>query len=87
MFQKLKVLNEKLWAWCKESGTILWARLQTISGFLLAALAGMDWSPLVGLGSSTGFTIHQLISLGLILLANGIVTEVIRRRKNSNDPV
>lgn len=87
MITKLKQINEKIWSWCKQSGTILWSRIQVLVGFLLAALAGMDWSPLVGLGSSTGFTINQFVTLGVILLANGIITEMIRRRKGSTDPV
>lgn len=85
----LKVLEEvkkpTLWQrvriFFKDSEVIFLARLQLIIGFAVAALAGMDWSPLVSLGAGTGFTQSQLISLGSILLVQGVVTEIARRAR------
>lgn len=87
MFAKLKAFNDKVWAWAKNSGTILYARFNVFIGLLLAGLAGMDWSPLVNLASGTGFNIRQLVTLGSVLLVNGVIFELIRRRKASSDPV
>lgn len=77
----IKKINDKLWAWCKNTGTILWARILSIGGVVLAALASMDWTPLVSLGSSlTGFDYRQLASVFIILAINGVITEIVRRR-------
>lgn len=64
-----------------DSETIFLARLQGLIGFLVAAAGAMDWSPLIGLASGGGFNRSQVISLGVVLLLQGIVTEWARRRR------
>lgn len=65
----------------KDSEVIVLARIQLLAGFAIAAVAAMDWSPLVSIGASPNFTKDQLISLGSILLIQGIVTEIARRHR------
>ena len=79
MFQTLKNWYNSLWNWLKNSGTILIARLEAVIGIIIAVGASLDWSPLFAAGVDTGFTWKQAISLGSIMIAKGIATEVIRR--------
>ena len=67
--------------WFKDSETILLARVQSAIGFVVAVLSGLDWWPLINLASDGGFTQKQAVSLGLVLLAQGVVTEVARRAR------
>lgn len=63
-------------AFFKNSETILYARLQVISGFILAVFSSIDWTTVtVNLNDAKN---SLYIALGLI--ANGILTEVLRRR-------
>lgn len=77
-------LNEwwaSLWAWCKNSGTIALARLTTFVGTATTFVAGMDWSPLWSfLGTGTGFTKQQLITIGIAVIGTGLTTELVRRK-------
>jgi hypothetical protein len=66
---------EKIKAFFKSSETIFWARLQTVLGFVSLALTYVDPSvvqPIFG-GDAQKF--------GWFLLANGIATEYLRRRR------
>jgi hypothetical protein len=58
-----------------------------LSGFLIAAVGAMDWSPLFGLNVDTGFSKNQVIWLGGTTFVKGVVDEVARRRNSSLDPV
>lgn len=88
MLNKLKQLNGKVWAWCKNSGTILLARSQAIIGLLIASLGAMDWTPLVGfVQSTTGFDYKQLAWMGVFMFTQSVIYELVRRRKGSQDPV
>lgn len=61
----------------KRSETILYARIQTIAGLVLAILGSIDWSQI----QSWDFTTpKQTAWLGIGLVVNGIVTEILRRR-------
>lgn len=61
----------------KRSEVIFYARLQALSGFVLAVLGSMDWSQL----QTWDFTSpRQTAWLGIGLIANGTVTELLRRR-------
>lgn len=73
MWTKIK----QLWS---DSGTILWARLESIGGLVTAAIGAMDWSPLLSLDFSTGFNRAQVITLGAIMFVRGILLEITRRR-------
>ena len=61
----------------KRSETIFYARIQAIVGFGLAVLGSIDWSAI----QSWDFTTpRQTAWLGIGLVVNGFITEVLRRR-------
>ncbi len=64
-------------AFFKRSEVIFYARLQALSGFVLAVLGSMDWSQI----STWDFASpRQTAWLGIGLVVNGTITEVLRRR-------
>ena len=69
---------EKVWAWCKRSTTIVWARVQYIVGLvsagLIVAFSGYDFTSLVSLDWRAAFKI--LVAVGV----SGVLTELARRR-------
>lgn len=68
---------DKIKAFFKRSEVIFYARLQTLSGFILAVLGSMDWQQI----QTWDFTSpKQTAWLGIGLIINGTVTEVLRRR-------
>lgn len=72
-----KNIWDKLLSWARDSATILWARIQGITGVLLAAATAVDWSGIARLDWAHDKT-SMYIGLGLI--ANAILTEAARRR-------
>lgn len=61
-----------------RSETIVWARLQVISGFFLAVFSSIDWTSVtVNLEDAK----HSLYLAGG-LIVNGIFTEYLRRRNS-----
>lgn len=65
----------------KRSTVIFWARIQALVGLVVAVLGSIDWSQI----SNWDFTTpKQTAWLGVGLVVNGIVTEVLRRRSLSN---
>ncbi len=73
---------ERTKAFFKRSETIFYARIQALAGFVLAVLGSMDWSQL----KTWDFTTPKQIAwLGIGLVINGIVTEVLRRRNMKVD--
>ena len=75
--EKLSNFWESIKDFFKRSETIFYARLQTIIGFIIAVLGTIDWSQI----QSWDFTTpRQTAWLGIGLVVNGLVTEVLRRR-------
>jgi len=68
-------------AFFKRSETIFYARLQVLSGFFLAAFTGIDWTTVTMKLDDA----KQSLYLAGGLIANGIITELLRRR-NANLP-
>jgi len=66
----------------KDSETIFLARAQALIGFVAAIAGAMDWGPLVGLASNGGFTRDQIVGLAVVLAVQGLLTEVLRRRRD-----
>lgn len=67
-------------AFFRRSEVIFYSRLQAISGFILAVLGSVDWQQI----STWDFaTPKQTAWLGIGLIVNGTVTEVLRRRNMS----
>ena len=64
-------------AFFKRSEVILYARIQSLSGFVLAVLGSMDWSQIQTWDFTTP---KQTAWLGIGLVVNGTVTEILRRR-------
>lgn len=75
--QKLNNTWESIKDFFKRSETILWARIQAIAGLVLAVMGSIDWSQI----QSWDFTTpKQTAWLGIGLIVNGFVTEILRRR-------
>jgi len=60
----------------KRSETIAWSRFQVLSGFLLAAFTGIDWTTVTMKLDDA----KQSLYLAAGLIVNGIITEALRRR-------
>ena len=67
-------------AWFKFSETIFLARFTMLSGFVVAAVGAMDWSPLFGMNIDTGFSRNQVFWLGGTTFVKGMVDEMARRK-------
>jgi hypothetical protein len=68
---------EKIKTWFKDSEVIFWARLQAFAGALIVALSMPEVLTLVSGGDVAW---PQLIVAGA-LVANGFMTEYLRRRR------
>lgn len=75
---KFKETWAKIKAWFHDSETLFLARLDVFAGFIIAALATLDWAPLL----VTGLTFNQILSLGTLLFIKGVVSEWARRRRD-----
>lgn len=67
-------------AWFHYSETIFLARFTMLTGFTMAAIGSMDWSPLMSIDVDTGFSRNQIIWIGATTLVKGAVDEMARRR-------
>ena len=67
-----------LWTWCRQSATIVWARLQYVGGILSAGLivafSGYDFTSLASLDGKMAFKILLAVAI------SGMLTELARRR-------
>lgn len=68
-------------AFFKRSEVIFYSRLQVMTGFILAVFTGIDWTSVTMKLDDA----KQSLYLAGGLIANGIITEVLRRR-NANLP-
>lgn len=69
----------KIKAWFNYSWSIFIARLEVLSGFLIGALGGIDWTALINLDwRDTIYSKTNLIVAALIVM-KGIISEVGRR--------
>jgi hypothetical protein len=74
---------DRVKAWFKRSETIFIARATYLTGFVTAAFAAIDWSPLFTFfGTNTGFDKKQVMALGLTAAIQGIALEIGRRRND-----
>ncbi len=76
---KVKAAWEGMWAWVKNSGTILLARLTAAFGFVVAVLASTDWSLLMAMDFSQAFAWNQFTIIGGMTFFKGVVDEITRR--------
>lgn len=69
---------EKIKAWFKDSEVLFWARLQAAGGAFVFALQMPELLTLLASGGEVSWP--QLIVAGA-LVANGFITEYLRRRR------
>lgn len=90
MLDKIKKTLQEVWidilAFARYSHSLLVARLTMLSGFVVAVLGAIDWSPLLSLNIDTGFSKNQVIWLGIITFVKGILDEIARRAKGVVKP-
>lgn len=77
MFNNITIWWDKVKAFFKRSEVIFYSRLQTLSGFCLAVAGTIDWGAIAHLDWTTP---KQTIWLGIGLIVNGSITELLRRR-------
>ena len=65
------------------SQSIFLARITAFTGFIVAAFGAIDWSPLLSLNIDTGLTQKQVIWMGILVFAKGVIDEVARRMKGA----
>lgn len=77
---KISAFFSNVWTKIKSffsySETILWARIQAAVGFVLAVAGGVDWTAV----TSNFANAKQALWVGIGLVANGVITEILRRR-------
>jgi hypothetical protein len=73
---------DKIKAWFKHSVTILWARVMTLGGAVLAALVSLSSDPDV---SGAVQTALQPKFIPYYVIAIGLITELARRRTAGKD--
>lgn len=77
----LNSIWNKIKDWFHHSETIFLARLEAFIGFILAVGVSLDWTQLMSLDFSNGiFNSKQVMFIGILMLAKGIITELARRR-------
>ena len=74
---KLEIWWDSIKAFFKRSEVIFYARLQVILGFLLSVAGAIDWTSITSLNWTTP---KQTIWAGVAIVANGLITELLRRR-------
>lgn len=74
---KLNAAWEKVKTFFKNSLVIFYARLHALVGTAIAIAGAVDWQQVASLDWTTP---RQTIWIGLGLIANGVVTELLRRR-------
>ena len=72
------VQSTKDW-WNNVVHTILLARLTALTGFIIGAVGSMNWAPLLSIDADTGFSRNQVIWLGVIMVVQGLIFELVRR--------
>lgn len=75
MFEKIKD-----WSGWSTAGSIFIARMETLSGFLVGVVGGIDWSPLLAMDFTQPIANKALIVMGAVLVIKGLVSEITRRR-------
>lgn len=66
-------------AWFNYSWSILIARLEILSGFILGVAGGIDWTSLTNLNWSDAIYSKSNIIVATLLILKGIISEVGRR--------
>lgn len=79
--QKLQEWWTSILSFARYSHSLLVARLTMLSGFLVAVIGTLDWSPLLGVNIDTGFSKTQVIWLGIVTFVKGVLDEIARRAK------
>lgn len=80
MKEKLNKILEKVKRFFNRAWSIFLARLQLVTGLLVAGLSGADWGPIVGAATSVGVSKTQMLVLGGIVAFQGLLAELARRQ-------
>lgn len=81
MIQWFKDKWDSVKSWFKYSESIALARLEALSGFLIAAIAGLNWEAVLSWDFSNGFN-KEFLFAGLGWFAKGLIQEWLRRRND-----
>src|SRR5258708_24468004 len=76
---------DKAKAFFHYSMTILLARATTLIGFAIAAVGSLNYAPFLSLNIDTGFSRNQVVWLGTVVVIQGVLTELARRRSLVDD--
>jgi hypothetical protein len=69
----------KIKAWFNYSWSIFLARLEVLTGILVGAISGIDWTAIMSLDFKDSVYSKNNIILAAILIIKGIISEVGRR--------
>ena len=69
----------KIKAWFNYSWSIFIARLEVLSGFLIGALGGVDWTALINLNWQDAVYSKTNLLVAALIVLKGIVSELGRR--------
>jgi hypothetical protein len=69
----------KIKAWFNYSWSVFIARLEVLTGILIGAISGIDWTAIMSLDFKDSIYSKNNIILAIILIIKGIISEVGRR--------
>lgn len=84
--EKLKAFWEGTKRFFNRAWSIFLARIQLVTGVLIAGLSGADWGPIVGAATSVGVSRTQMLVLGGIVAFQGLLAELARRQGTKTIP-
>lgn len=79
MFNWINTAWDSTKAFFNRSWSILLARLEILSGFILGVVAAIDWTDLGNIDFNAGFSNNQITWMAIGLVIKGIVSEIGRR--------
>ncbi len=79
MFDYLNNLWTDIKKWFNYSLSILLARLEMLTGFLIGALGGLDWTALTSLSWGDAVYNKNNLIVAAMLILKGIISEIGRR--------
>ena len=72
-------------AWFNHSWSILIARLEVLTGFLVGALGAVDWTALTNLDFKDGIYNMNTLIVSILLVVKGVISEIGRRSGTITD--
>lgn len=78
--ETIKKILEKIKRFFNKAWSIFLARATALTGLAVAALSAADWGPFMSAAAGVGFTKAQALSLGAVLIVQGLLQELARRQ-------